>query len=193
MIQDSTTNFGGMLDVSNSIVMTSDFYHFDLNRFNQYKKKFKRLNSFAINCYSIKQTKTLLKAFETLGGFFTGYSQLVDKTIHKYNGRTKVLIQPIEINQAHETSDGRDYIKKILAVGDIEIMSFSSVENDSLAVEVLSMKDISENLPKGIKIIESYTDSIDLPFNVYDIEKSLIDMILQKNSIQNYSLIDLNK
>jgi len=192
LVQDSIMKFGGILDIRNGIILTSDFYHFDLNRFNQHKDKFKRLDSYEINCYSIKQTKTLLKAFENHGGLISGYSRLVDKSFHNYYGRTKVMMEPIQI-KFDESLDSRDLIKKKLDIDDIEIMSFLMGENDSLEVQVLSVSDFSDNLPKEIKVIESYTDSIDLPFNVYDLEKSVIDMIIQKNSINDYKLTDLNK
>ncbi len=193
IIQDSSIMFGAFLDIKNGIMNTKNGIQFDVENFSNHKDKFKKLESFEVNCFSIKNSKILIEKLHKQGGFMTSVDDLKEY-LDSYNGSMKLSVAPGFIKQNDSWSKKQKSIqKKFAKVEEILVYSYSSDGEDSDEIGILCKNDISEQLPEGFHIIGQYSDSINFPFTVYDLTESEIKRIANENNINTFKIKDLNK
>jgi len=74
LFQNQEIKFGAFLSLENKKLKRTKVYNFNLEKFETFKKEFKKLEAFIINCYSIKNSKKLISDIEENGGYIHGIS-----------------------------------------------------------------------------------------------------------------------
>ncbi len=186
---------GGAIDTDNKeIIYYNGKYKFDLKEFTKFKGNFKRLDSYEVNCVTISNTKHFLKFVENSTGFiFKNYKEEENPLI-RFNGKIDLKSDTSnadfrigwEMFQNKFSSDFSD-------IGEITILHSDYNGGDSINVTMLWKSDYSSRLPKGYRIINQYTDTLNLPIQVYDISKEKIIDFFKNNGIQGFTIKDLNE
>jgi hypothetical protein len=193
IMQEGKITFGGFLDAENGIINTSKIYNFDLEKLSSQKDYFKKLEAFEVNCFSISKTEEFINELEKEGGYIFGYTGVKKNDVFNYAGRMKLVIDStiIEPNQDYEKIK-KSIVEKFVHLDDIEIIRYTYSSGDSITLEILCNNDFSKKMPTGFEIIEPLTDSINLPFAVYDIPDFTIKSVANKMNIETLSIRNLN-
>lgn len=195
VIQDSEIKFGAFLNVEDGKLKTTESYNFDMEQLITHKAKFKKLEAFEINCYSLSNTSKLINEMEKEGGYIFGVTGENKNDWFSYKGKMKLLVEPslIETNLPDSLMMKR-FEEKFSQLDKIKVISYLKwSKGDSITIELLCNRDFSSNIPQGFEILEHYTDSINLPFTVYYLPESLIKKIADKSKVYNIAIKDLNK
>lgn len=193
LLQNNEIKFGAFLYPDSKQLRTLNTYLFDLKKFETYNREFKKLEAFMVNCYSIKGSVKLISDFEKSGGYIHGVSGAENQPFRNYSGRIKLLVDTSQINQNLEYEKIEKKIKEDFShIEEIYITHYSLL-NDSIKIDILCSSDISDNIPKGYRIIESFNDSTTTEMYVYDLQRRIIDSIIVHNNIIGVEIIDLNE
>ena len=197
LVKDKEIIDGGIMDAENGkFFYINSKYEFDIDKFKQQKNYFNKLNSFKINTKTISNAKKFLGFVEQTNGFIYNYTKDGKNPIIGFNGKTEVLTDTstINMNFTNGWEDIENQIKHDFKnVGKIRILNASYLGGDTITFSLLTEKDFSNQLPSGYKIQKAFSDSIDLPILLYDVEKSKIVEFFEKNGIMDYEIEDLNK
>ena len=193
ILQENEITFGAFLDMEHGIINASNIYDFDIEKFLANKEKFKKLEAFEVNCYSLSKTKKLINDIENAGGYIFGYTGNEEPNVFSYLGRMKLLVAPslIEPNMEYEKIKKR-LVGKFSKLDEIDIISYHNIQEDSITIEILCNKNFSSQMPEGFQVLEPFTDSINLPFAVYDMSNLKIRQTAKKLNIINLEIKDLN-
>ena len=194
IIQKGKIKYGAYLDVKNKQLIESSNYKFDLEKFKSFNEKFKKLDAFKINCKSLEQIKRLLSEFKANGVYVYESEYFKEKRLFDYNGVISLTCTNSNHNNLVDWEEIEKSIKKdFLNIDHIEILSYSSLESGSFKMDVLCTRDLAKELPEGYQIEVNYTDSINLPFRVYDFSEKDINKIIEKFNIGSVEIKDLNE
>ncbi len=185
---------GSILDLENNeILYHNGKYKFDINEFERLKDNFKKLNSFEVNCITITNNKAFFEYVKNSNGFINTNSDKKDNPIDNYNGKIDLLTDTSIISIEKDW----ELLKKEITsdfdnISKIEIVNFLYNGGDSVFITLLCETDFTSKLPEGYKIISKFTDTLNLPLQVYNLEKTEIINFFQTRGISEYELKDLN-
>jgi len=194
LLHDNEFIDGGILDLENNeILYHNGKYKFDIETFQNYKSDFKKLSAFEVNCVTIQNINTFITFVEKSKGFANINSDNLQNPLISYIGKIDLISDTSII----AIENGWEYNKAKISshfenLGKIDIIGFKYHGGDSIYITLLCENDISSKLPKGYKIIRPFTDTINIPIQVYDLEKTEITRFLDKRGIIEYEIKNLN-
>lgn len=194
IIQKGEIKYGAYLDIKNKQLIESSNYKFDLDKFESFSDKYIKLDAYKINCNSLKQIKILASEFETSGAYIYEHEYFKENRIFDFNGVISLTCTDSNHGNLMEWDEIEKSIKKDFKnIDHVGIFSYSSTKSDSVKIDLFCTKDISKILPLGYQIVENYTDTINLPFRVYDLSEKEINKIIKKNNLRSIEIVDLNE
>lgn len=186
---------GGILFVeTNEILYYKGKYRFDFSELEKFKSSFKKLNSFEINCLTASNTQKFIEFVESSNGFIYGAEK--ESTSYKdYKGKIDLLTNSSNLNPRE--SGGWEKIENNIKndfkeLGEIKIIYLSFHSADSLFVSLLLKDDFTSQIPEEYEILSPFTDTVNMPVQVIDIERDKIVNFFKSNDISEYKIKELN-
>ena len=78
------------------------------------------------------------------------------------------------------------------SIGKVKVLDFSFRGGDTITFSLLTEKDFSKQIPVGYNIQKAFTDSLNIPILLYDLEESKIIEFFERNRIMDYEVENLN-
>jgi len=189
LTQDNEIIDGGFIDIEDHIFLSDNGeFHIDSTVLSSLSNYFIPLLSYEVTCKTISISNMLFDFIENSKGFNYTYNDERKNPLLDYTG----YVELFTIKENFDVDKLQKQIEKdFKGVGKTQVIGLSYNGKDSLSVEMLWENNFSKNLPDGYKIIKSFTDSIDLPLPVYNVEKSQIIEFFSEEDITEYEIKEM--
>jgi len=184
---------GGILDLENNEIINSDGkYKFDFNELEKLHNSFNKLNSFEVNCPTISNTNKLIQLVENKNGFIYFGTQDGENPIKGFLGKIDLIT---DVKQSDFSSDFEKTKKEFEAdfkeIGKVKFFDGLYEGGDSMKISMLWEKDFTSKLPRKYRVLKAYSDSINFPINIYDIEKRELIEFFDNEKLRDYKIKEL--
>ena len=184
---------GGVIDLENhEFLYHNGKYDFDVDELEKLHEDFIPLNSFQVDCRTITNSNKFFEFMLESSGFI--YNIGNDKNpLAKFKGKVglKTGAQGIDFSGGIENIQNK-FRKDFENLGEILFLETSYQGGDSISLSMLWQEDFSNRLPDGYRIIKPFSDTINLPIFVYDIDKTEIRNFFENERIKDFIIRDLN-
>lgn len=190
LIKDGEDIDGGIISLENQVIYyKKGKYGFNLVELEKLNNHFIELKSLEVNCYTIENINKTLKFIESKKGFTYGNTDAMKKQFNEFNGTVILSVDKDKINQINdfiviERRIFQDFKKQ----GKIKLLTLSYKGGNEILIELLWENDFSKRLPDGYKVIKKYSDSINMPLLVFNLEKEVLQKFFANNGISDYRI-----
>ena len=185
---------GGILGIeANEFMYYNGRYIFDFSELEELNKYFKKLNSFEVNCITASHTQDFIEYVENSDGFIYG-SDNEQTSFKGFKGKIDLVTQVSKLTV--EEFKGWKQVEKIIVddfdkIGETKI-NYASQVGDSIYLSLLLKDDYTSKIPEKYEIIKPFSDTINVPLQVINIDKDRILNFFGNNDITKYEIKDLN-
>jgi len=188
LLKDGKDIDGGIISIeSKEIYYHKGKFGFNLDEFEKLNNHFIELNSLEVKCFTINDLRKTLDFIESVDGLTYGNFDSVKNHFKEFNGTVVLSLDKEKINQSNdfniiESRISQDFKKQ----GKVKLLSSSYKGGNEILIELLWENDFSKKLPDGYKVIKNYSDSIDMPLLVYNVEKDVLQRFFENNEVSDY-------
>lgn len=185
---------GALLDLNNSILIYSNYrYKFDTSILYSLSDKFQTINSFEVNYITGANTKSFLQFLNQTNGFTTSKLIGTENRLEDFMGKVELVtdVSTLDPSKKMTWAELQELVSgHFIHLGKVYLTNQSYRGGDSTYVTMLWSSDFTSDLPQQYRITKPYTDTVNWPIIVFDLEMKEILDFFEREGIQGYRIYD---
>lgn len=186
---------GGFIDLLSGYLANPRRTKFNVEELFKHSDSFIKLESFKINCHSLKYTKRLVDYVKLKKGFVVTNIENGEDLIKNYNGQIVVEINPETFGISYINSEENIIPKRIQnqfsGFGDVHVLNYE-YHMDSLFLATVLVRDNDfSKLPDGYHMKKDFSSKVDFPIFIYDLKEDDLRKYFEIYDIEEYTITEL--